>query len=242
MFGYKKGSFTGAVSDKKGLFEEAHEGTLFLDEVGEMDLDLQSKLLRVLEEQTFTKIGETKETKVNVRIIAATNRDLHDESRHNRFREDLYYRLAGFKIVIPPLRQRKEDIEELANYFLNIYSTKINKKIEGFNKDFIENLKHHDWKGNIRELKNIIERAVILAESNSVITSALLPYELSNINYELPITNYESGSVNNESLIEVEKLQILKVLKQTKGNKTKAAEVLGIGITTLYRKLQEYKI
>ena len=233
LFGYKKGAFTGAVADRKGLFEEASGGTLFLDEIGEMNADLQAKLLRVLEAQTFIKVGDTKSTKVNVRIVAATNRDLKKESESGYFRSDLYYRLSTFKIAIPSLRERKEDIEALANHFLNIYSAKLKKRISSMDKDFIKLLKNYEWKGNIRELKNIIERSVILCETETL-TSDLIPME---------IMECENSSVNTAtSLAAIEKRHIQKILLQTKGNKTKTAELLGIGLTTLYRKLEEYQI
>ncbi|MDP2386953.1 MAG: sigma-54 dependent transcriptional regulator [Bacteroidota bacterium] len=234
LFGHKKGAFTGAVSDKKGLFEEANEGTIFLDEMGEMNLDLQAKLLRVLESQSFIKVGDTKPTKVNVRVIAATNRDLKKETEKEHFRLDLYYRLATFKIKIPSLRERKEDIEELAKHFVSVYSAKLKKRITHIDKDFLKQLRKNEWKGNIRELKNCIERSVILADGNEL-TSDLLPIE---------ILNNESVGVDNSitSLANMEKIHIQKILSFAKGNKTKAADLLGIGLTTLYRKMEEYGI
>lgn len=231
LFGHKKGAFTGATNDKKGLFEEAHEGTLFLDEMGEMNLDLQAKLLRVLETQSFIKVGDSKPTKVNVRIIAATNRDLKKESEQEHFRSDLYYRLSTFKINIPSLRSRKEDIEELANYFLTVYSGKIKKRITSMDKAFLQHLKNYEWRGNIRELKNMIERAIILSETETL-TADLLPSEIMSSDLCLSDTSLES----------LEKIHIHKILQQCKGNKTKAAELLGIGLTTLYRKMDEYHI
>ncbi len=233
LFGHKKGAFTGAVIDKKGLFEEATEGTLFLDEIGEMNPDLQAKLLRVLETQTFIKVGDTKPTKVNVRIVAATNRDLKKESESGHFRSDLYYRLSTFKISIPSLRERKEDIETLANYFLHIYSAKLKKRISSMDKEFIKLLKSYTWKGNIRELKNMIERAVILCDTE-ILTPDLVPMEIIECDTSLDTTA--------TSLAAMEKRHIQKILLQTKGNKTKTAELLDIGLTTLYRKLEEYQI
>jgi two-component system NtrC family response regulator len=234
LFGHKKGAFTGAFTDKKGLFEEASEGTIFLDEMGEMNLDLQAKLLRVLETQSFIKVGDTKPTKVNVRIIAATNRDLKKESESGNFRMDLYYRLATFKVMIPSLKERREDIEALANYFLAIYAVKLKKRIEGIDKEFFKYLRKNAWKGNIRELKNCMERAVILADAD-ILTADLLPVE---------ILNHENSSADNSvtSLANMEKIHIQKILTFAKGNKTKAAELLGIGLTTLYRKMEEYQI
>jgi two-component system NtrC family response regulator len=232
MFGYKQGAFTGANKDKKGLFEEANEGTLFLDEIGEMNLELQAKLLRVLETHTFIKPGDTKTTKTNVRVIAATNRDLLKESESGSFRQDLYYRLATFVIHLPPLRERPEDIETLCNYFIGSFSHQVNKKITGMDDGFLEKLRHYDFKGNIRELKNIIERAVILCDGD-VLTSPLLPSEV--------LLARDSGK-SPFDLSTIEKIYIQKVLHLTKGNKTKTADLLGIGLTTLYRKLEEYKI
>lgn len=235
IFGHKKGAFTGATADKKGLFEEANEGTLFLDEIGEMHPELQAKLLRVLEEQSFTKIGDTKITTVNVRIIAATNRLLLNEKEDCSFRNDLYYRLASFKITIPALRERKEDIPELMNSFVGIYSSKIKKRIESISDEFTFNLLNYNWPGNSRELKNVIERAIILAEGKTL-TKDLLPIEI--LNPENPsIQNNQNGT-----LAEMEKLHIIKILKRTNGNKSKAAKILSIGIPTLYRKIEQYNI
>ncbi len=233
IFGHKKGSFTSANADKKGLFEEANDGTLFLDEIGEMHPDLQAKLLRVLEEQSFTKIGDTKLTKVNVRIIAATNRLLLNENEDTNFRSDLYYRLSAFKIVIPALRERKEDIYPLTESFVKMYSARIKKKIDSFSEDFIHTLHQYNWPGNIRELKNIIERAVILAD-DAQLTKELLPFEILYPNKN-SITDY-----GLDTLAEIEKMHISKMLTYTKGNKTKAAEKLGIGVPTLYRKIEQY--
>lgn len=233
LFGHKKGAFTGAIGDKKGLFEEANEGTLFLDEIGEMNLDLQAKLLRVLETHTFIKVGDSKPTKVNVRIVAATNRDLKKESENGNFRSDLYYRLSTFKISIPSLKERKEDIEGLAKHFISVYSAKLKKRINEMDKDFLKMLKQYDWRGNIRELKNIIERAVILCEGD-ILTCDLIPLEISDCT--------SSPDSNSTSLAAMEKAHIQKILKLTKGNKTKTADLLGIGLTTLYRKMEEYHI
>jgi DNA-binding NtrC family response regulator len=232
IFGHKAGAFTGATRDKRGLIEEANGGTLFLDEIGEMHIDLQSKLLRVLETNEFIKVGDTKQTKVNVRIIAATNRDLGQEIKEGKFREDLFYRLNVFSIHLPSLRERKEDIPLLAIFFLKISSEKTNKRITGMNKEFIARLQQQEWKGNIRELKNVIERAVILADGPEL-KSEYLPLDIQ-----------QSFSDNSSSfdLANIERSHIQKVLQYTKGNKTKTAELLGIGLTTLYRKLDDYKI
>jgi transcriptional regulator with PAS, ATPase and Fis domain len=231
MFGHKAGSFTGAVKDKNGLFEEANEGTIFLDEIGEMDLSLQAKLLRVLETGSFLKVGETKETKVNVRIIAATNRDLQAESDKGSFRLDLFYRLSVFSIRLPALRERQGDIPLLADYFIKIFTARMNRKPMMMDDAFQNALTHHQWKGNIRELKNVIERAVILA-SNDTLDLNCLPFDFQ-IN--------ESGENGSSlKLAEMEKHHIRKVMAYTKGNKTRTAELLGIGLATLYRKIEEY--
>jgi len=232
MFGYKAGAFTGALRDKKGLFEEANEGTIFLDEIGDMNLELQAKLLRVLETHSFIKPGDTKTTTVNVRVIAATNKDLAKESENQTFRADLYYRLSAFVINLPPLRERIEDIELLANHFIDVYSAQVKKKITGMDLAFLDKLKAYDFKGNIRELRNIIERAVILCDGE-LLTTALLPSEV--------VLSKDSGK-SPYDLSVIEKIYMQKVLHITKGNKTKSAELLGIGLTTLYRKMEEYKL
>lgn len=233
LFGHKEGAFTGATRDKKGLLEEANDGTIFLDEIGEMNLDLQAKLLRVLENQTFIKVGDTQTSKVNVRIIAATNRDLKLEAEAGKFRLDLYYRLSVFSIELPPLAQRKSDVILLAKHYLKEFAAKVNKPDFQMSNDFENLLLKHSWKGNIRELKNVMERVVILAD-NQHLNSALLPYEFHNehIGPETDLLKMET----------VEKQHIIKVLKHSQGNKTETARLLGIGLTTLYRKMEEYQI
>jgi two-component system NtrC family response regulator len=235
LFGYKAGAFTGAAKDKKGLFEEANNGTIFLDELGEMSLELQAKLLRVLETSEFIKVGDTKPTKVNVRIIAATHKDLLKEADAGHFRSDLYYRLSVFQIVLPALKERVTDIELLAHYFLNTYNKKANKKINGMSEAYMEQLKLHPWPGNIRELKNIVERSVIL-DTTGELTVDSLPLEI------LQHTNTTGKSMSAFDLSSAEKLHIQKVMNYTQGNKTEAARLLNIALTTLYRKLEEYKI
>ncbi|MCO5937318.1 sigma-54 dependent transcriptional regulator [Mucilaginibacter sp. RB4R14] len=227
LFGYKAGAFTGAFKDKKGLFEEAHHGSIFLDEIGEMNLDLQAKLLRVLESKTFIKLGDTQTTKVNIRIMAATNRDLQKEAEEGKFRLDLFYRLSVFTISLPSLNERKGDIEALAKYYLKQFADKAGKPVK-MSSDFLALLTRHQWKGNIRELKNIIERAVILADDE--LTPSALPAQFN-------IQNADSSSLDLQS---IEKQHISKVLAYTKGNKTETARLLGIGLTTLYRKIDEY--
>ena len=230
LFGYKAGAFTGALKDKKGLFEEAQHGTIFLDEIGEMSPELQAKLLRVLENKTFIKVGDTQTTRVSVRILAATNRDLKKEAEAGQFRLDLYYRLSVFTISLPSLNDRKADIELLANYYLKDFNAKAGKPPLKMNEEFLSLLNRHHWKGNIRELKNVIERVVILADDK--LTPDLLPVEF----------KYESVDYSALDLANIERQHIQKVLMHTNGNKTETARLLGIGLTTLYRKLDEYKL
>jgi DNA-binding NtrC family response regulator len=235
LFGHKAGSFTGATKDKKGLIEEADTGTLFLDEIGEMHIDLQAKLLRVLETNEFIKVGDTRPTRVNVRIIAATNRDLQQEVTEGKFREDLFYRLNVFTIALPSLRERIKDIPLIAAYYLKLFASKSGKRIDSMSKSFLESLQQHEWKGNIRELKNVIERATILSDGPEL-TVDDLPAEFRFA------TSRPHGPISAFDLASVEKLHIQRVLNHTKGNKTEAARLLNIGLTTLYRKIEEYHI
>ena len=232
MFGHKAGAFTGATKDKKGLIELADGGTLFLDEIGEMPIDLQAKLLRVLENGQFIKLGDTKTSQVDVRIIAATNRDLVSEIANGNFREDLFYRLNVFAIKLPSLRERTEDIPLLAIHFIHEYAEREKRPPVYLNKEAIQLLQQHSWRGNIRELKNIMQRAVILTD-NDEISAAGLPYDIQRESKTGPVSL---------SLAHAEKNHIEKVLRHTQGNKTRAAELLGIGLTTLYRKMDEYNI
>jgi two-component system NtrC family response regulator len=230
LFGHKAGAFTGAMKDKKGLFEEADGGTMFLDEIGEMDINLQAKILRVIEQGEFIKVGDTKTSKVNVRIIAATNRKLEGEITKGNFREDLFYRLSVFQIVLPSLNERRDDIALLAKHYLKEYTRKVGQKIGDMSPEFLAGLEKHNWKGNIRELKNIIERAVIICDGDTL-TADLLPLDF-----------YDGGDNTPSSfaLSAIEKHHINKILHYTKGNKTETARLLGIGLTTLYRKIEEY--
>ena len=236
LFGYITGAFTGAQKDKNGLIESANNGTLFLDEIGEMPVALQAKLLRFLETGEFIRVGDNKSTKVNVRIIAATNRNLQDEINEGNFREDLYFRLSGFNIILPNLRERKKDIAVLANFFLEKFALTNNPIVKRMNNEFLEQLKQHYWKGNIRELKNILERSVILAETEELQLSDL-PLELQKNQLK-----YSEKSISAFDLASIEKLPIQRVLIHTKGNKTETARLLNIGLTTLYRKIEEYGI
>jgi two-component system NtrC family response regulator len=232
LFGHKQGSFTGAIKDKKGLVEEANSGTLFLDEIGEMPIELQAKLLRVLETKEFMKMGETKVSKSDFRLIAATNRNLEDEIKQGHFREDLYFRLNVFEITLPPLRERKEDLKVLAKNFVDIFSNKLHLSSVQVSQEYYKALEKNDWKGNIRELRNTIERSLILMNDNILGTESL-PH------YSEKIASTEKDSLSMRSL---EKEHILKVLQYTKGNKAEAARLLEIGIATLYRKLEEYNL
>lgn len=233
LFGYVKGAFTGAVKDKKGLFEEADSGTIFLDEIGDMNTETQAKFLRVLETNSFTKVGDTKTTNVDVRIISATNKDLKTEIEKGNFKNDLFYRLNTFAIYLPPLRERKDDLELLINNLLLNYNQKLGKNISSINKEALSKLKEYTFPGNIRELKNIIERAVVLA-AGSELQADDLPEEI-----------FESKTINENSsdtLKEIERQHILKTYAESNNNKTLTAEKLGIGSVTLYRKLKEYGI
>jgi len=235
MFGYKAGAFTGAIKDKKGLFEEANNGTIFMDEIGEMEFDIQAKLLRILETGEFLKIGDTKSTRVNVRIIAATNRNLQKEIEQNRFREDLFYRLSVFQIHLPALRDRADDIEILATSFIETFAAKLGRRIDHITPEYMETLKRHGWKGNIRELRNVIERSLIVCSDESL-TVDDLPIEIVQEQLEEMIGKNYSGF----DMAGMESRHIARVLQYTKGNKTETARLLKIGLTTLYRKIEEY--
>jgi two-component system NtrC family response regulator len=236
LFGHKAGAFTGAIKDKKGLFEEAHTGTIFLDEIGEMPLELQAKLLRVLEAGEFIKVGDTKTIRINVRILSATNRDLQQEIDAGRFRQDLFYRISAFQISLPSLKDRIADIELLAEHFLLRYAAKVNRQITGMQPGYIYALKQYHWPGNIRELKNVIERSMILTDGKEL-TVESLPFEL-----QAGVIHDSELQLSAFSLASIEKLHIQKVLNHTNGNKTETARLLGIGLTTLYRKIEEYRL
>ncbi|WP_411331918.1 sigma-54-dependent transcriptional regulator [Bacteroides uniformis] len=237
IFGHKAGSFTGALKDKKGLFEEANNGTIFLDEIGEMAFELQAKLLRILETGEYIKIGDTKPTRVNVRIIAATNRNLSQEIVAGRFREDLFYRLSVFQIHLPPLRERAGDIRLLAKAFIKSFAEQLARPVVEIAPAFLEALDSQPWKGNIRELRNVIERSMIVCESGHL-DIADLPFDIQNAHYE----HSNDSSPGSFELSAMERRHIARVLEYTKGNKTEAARLLKIGLTTLYRKIEEYKI
>lgn len=231
LFGYEKGAFTNAFQTKYGIVEVADKGTLFLDEIGEMPMVLQAKLLRFLDSGEFRRVGGNKTLRTDVRVIAATNRDLGEAVKKAEFRQDLYYRLNVINILIPPLRERREDVPELARYFLEKYTNKLSKMIKGIDDDAMSILVNYHWPGNVRELENVIERAVILSETDLIrsedISIGQIPVE-------------EDGALG--SLDEVEMSHILKVLRETGWNQSRASQILGIDRKTLYLKIKKYKI
>jgi DNA-binding NtrC family response regulator len=235
LFGHVKGAFTGATGDKKGLFEEANGGTIFLDEIGDMDMALQAKLLRVLQERQIKPVGSNQSKAIDVRVIAATHKDLKKAIANGVFREDLYYRLSVIPIVIPPLRHRPEDIPLLAHHFLRKYSALNGGKVTSFTQDALRKLMTLNWPGNVRELENMVERLVVLSRSQQIDTP------------DIPTTEQSSseqffGQATNDSptLEELEKRYIQLVLEKTGGKKEKAAQILGINRRTLYRKEKDY--
>ena len=237
LFGHKAGAFTGAAKDKKGLIEEAKGGTLFLDEIGEMPLDLQPKLLRFLENGTYYRVGDTVQRTAEVRLIAATNRDLQKEIEASHFRSDLYYRVAVFSIELPALRNRQMDIVLLAEHYLKVYAEKTNKQISGLAKEVLQALTLYSWPGNVRELKNVIERAVILEDTDTLTVNSL-PFDLQHG----VVAAIKDGTMSAFHLSTIERLHIQKMLTYTNGNKAEAARLLDIGLATLYRKIEEYRL
>lgn len=236
LFGHAKGAFTGAINRKRGLFEEAEGGTIFLDEIGDMEMALQGKLLRVIQERKIRPVGENMDRDVDVRVIAATHKDLKQAIKNGTFREDLYYRLSVIPIVIPPLRHRREDIPLLANHFLEKYSTANSSQVKGFTKEAIEQLLAMPWEGNVRELENIIERAVVLSKGNQIDVSDLPA--AAQADAESFFSTTQAGSL--PTLEDIEKRYIKFVLDKTGGRKEKAAHILGVNRRTLYRKEREY--
>jgi two-component system response regulator AtoC len=241
LFGHKKGAFTDASSDKRGLFEEASGGTIFLDEIGEMPLPLQVKLLRVLQEETLRRLGDTRDIKVNTRIIAATNRDLQAEVKASRFREDLFYRLNVLHIHIPPLRERREDISLLIDHFLQKNNVRLGTNHKGVDSEARRLLSEYAWPGNVRELENTIERAMVLCEGE-MITAQDLPQRIRDAQDPVQ-TQLSSGdlSIKKASRV-VEEVLIRKALQRTKGNRTRAAEILEISHRALLYKIKNYNI
>jgi two-component system response regulator AtoC len=235
LFGYVKGAFSGAHGTKKGLFEEAHGGTLFLDEIGEFPLQLQPKLLRVLQEEEIRRLGDTKTVKIDVRIITATSRDLGQDVRQGIFREDLYYRLNILPVHIPPLRERKEDIAILLEHFLQKYNQKLNRKIKGVSPSAMSEILEYPWPGNVRELENVIERAMILTDSEYI----------QRIDLSLRENDFRMNTLIDSLSLEeawqrLEKAYIEKALSKTDGNRTQAAKLLGLSRRALLYKLKQY--
>ncbi|MFH1594737.1 MAG: sigma-54 dependent transcriptional regulator [Candidatus Omnitrophota bacterium] len=246
LFGHTKGAFTGAINDRKGRFELANGGTILLDDIDSLPLDLQVKLLRVLQQKEFERVGDHKTLKVDVRVIATTNQDIKKAVTEKRFREDLYYRIDVICIDVPPLRERMEDLPLLVNHFINLYAKENHKKIQGIGEDTLKVLIDYNWPRNIRELENIVERAIIL-DTDNVIEKDDLPEVILAEKTFLP---HQAGSniIKNiatslkEALHEPEKVHILRVLKEVGWNKKKAATKLGVNRTTLYNKLRKYNI
>jgi DNA-binding NtrC family response regulator len=242
LFGHVKGAFTGAVSLKKGLFEAAENGTIFFDEISTLNIETQSKLLRVMQEREFMRLGGTKTIKVDVRVVVATNSDLEDLIQERRFRQDLFYRLNVIKIELPSLRERKEDIPLLVKHFLDIYSQENNKEIEGVTPDVMEILMSYDWPGNIRELENLIERAVVLTKTKLIARDNLPPFLLSAPDKGLALTSSSLDLNLKENLQAIQKKAILRALKQSNGVQKKAASLLGVKATTLNEMIKRLKI
>jgi two-component system, NtrC family, response regulator AtoC len=243
LFGHEKGSFTGAHQRKLGKFEVANGGTIFLDEVGELEMLLQAKLLRVIQEKSFDRVGGTELIKTDVRIISATNRDLKDAVEKKEFREDLFYRLNSFPIFIPPLRHRKGDILVLAQHFLESLSKKLGKEIKGFSKKALKLIYDYPWPGNIREMENTIERCMIIAERD-IIDVEDLPTHLRSSDSVI-ISDFTDNIFNDDTIIPFEKLKeesIRHALKVTKGNIVEAAKKLHLGRATIYRLMERYNI
>ena len=246
FFGYKKGAFTGALQDKPGWFEAAHEGTLFLDEIGDLKLSLQAKLLRIMDNQTVNRLGTTKTFKVDVRIIAATNHDLHAMVESERFRRDLYHRLNAFTINIPPLRDRKDDIPLLMNYYLNYYAGLIGKKITGISRSLADALYHYDFPGNVRELKHMIERAVILCDEGQLTLEHfdhLLEKLQPAVGGQRSAVGGQQSAVNGHMDIrQFEREAIEQALREADHNKSRAARMLGLSRQALDRRMEKFGI
>jgi Nif-specific regulatory protein len=236
LFGHEKGAFTGAIAQKRGKLEVADGGTLFLDEVAELRPLMQAKLLRVLQEREFERVGGTRPIKIDVRIIAATNQDLRAALKSERFREDLYYRLNVVSIVMPALRDRREDISLLANYFVSVYSKKCKRKVRGISEDARHALQEHDWPGNVRELENAIERAVVLGVSDLIVVDDL-PERLAES--AAPIS---AAKQYHQGVAEAKKLLIVNALREAKGNYTEAAKSLGIHPNNLHRLIKSLNL
>jgi two-component system response regulator HydG len=240
LFGHEKGAFTGAQQRKPGRFELADGGTLFLDEIGEMPMEVQVKLLRVLQDGTFERLGGTRTQQVDVRVVAATNKDLAQEVETQRFRLDLYYRLNVITLHLPPLRERREDISLLVSHFLRKYAGQNHKDVTAIQQQALQRLEAYDWPGNVRELENVIERAVVLGQGPTM-GIVELPDHLQEKEPVLPANDHFSLPVN-ATLAEIERAAIVQALQQSSGNRQAAARTLDIGVATLYRKLKTYRL
>jgi transcriptional regulator with PAS, ATPase and Fis domain len=234
LFGHEKGAFTGAIASRKGRFELAHQGTLFLDEVEDIPPATQIKLLRVLQEGEFERVGGNKTNRVNIRIIAASNRDLQEAVKEGVFREDLYYRLNVVNIKLPPLRDRRDDIPFLINFFIEKYNQKYHMKVKGISQKAMNLLTDYQWTGNVRELENTIE-SILVINSPEVIDIQHLPQEIRDLKERLEVIPIKIGT----PLEEVEREMLIQTLRATKGNKRKAAQLLGINVRTIHRKMEE---
>ncbi len=243
LFGHLKGAFTGAVSDKKGLFEAADKGSIFFDEISSLNIETQAKLLRVMQDREFMRLGGTKTIKVNVRVIAATNTDLEDLIEEKKFRQDLFFRLNVIKIELPPLRDRKEDIPLLVKHFLDIYSKENKKDIIGISDDVMEVFANYDWPGNIRELENLIERAVVLTKTKQITRNDLpsFLYEPTGKEKSIPMVTADYGTLKEQTQL-FQKNWIVNALRKTNGIQKKAAELLGVKPTTLNEMIKRYEI
>lgn len=239
MFGHKKGSFTDAISDKKGLFKEAEGGTLFLDEIGDLPLNNQAKLLRVLQDGTFRPVGASGMIKSNVRVLCATNKNLNEEVKNGNFREDLLYRINVVEIELPPLRKRQSDIKLLTDYFIQYYSNKHNRVIDSVTDDFYEVLRNYNWPGNIRQLENVIERAVIMRKSEVLDSTDI---RLPSIPKDNNMSLIDSNLTLSETVDKVEMTIINQALQNSNGNYSKAASILGITRQNLNYKLKKYNL
>ena len=249
MFGYNKGAFTGANKDKPGKFEEGNGGTIFLDEIGNLPVNIQNKLLRVLQEREITRLGSRKSITVDVRIIAATNLNIESAVKKGFFREDLYHRINAFPIVVPPLREREDDVILFSKYFMDKFSVELNKKVKSIDNEVLNIFKKYNWPGNVRELENVIKSAIILADENGSIMPEHIPENIRNYP-KYDIGSKESpvclGKTETSDLLQVtksaEKELIIKTLKETNWNQSEASRRLKISYKTLYNKIKKYGI
>jgi two-component system response regulator HydG len=242
LFGHVKGAFTGAVAEKMGQFEAAHKGTIFLDEVGNLSYDVQVKLLRAIQERIIQPIGGTKDIKVDVRIITATNDDLSESVKNGEFREDLYHRLNEFKLTVPALRERGEDFNEFVDYFRETANKELGRKVKGFSSEVLQLFQQYDWPGNLRELKNVIKRAVLLTTGDEVMMSAIPTEMVEGVRNTVPAG--KGAPIYDLKVLQEaqEREMIMKTLHEVRFNKSKAARILNIDRKTLYLKMEKYGI